>query len=67
MEHSITKTIWIFILSIALFSELHAQKSKPNILIIWGDDIGISNISHNNGGMIGYKTPNIDRIERYSK
>ncbi len=35
---------------------------KPNILVIWGDDIGYWNISHNNHGMMGYKTPNIDRI-----
>lgn len=36
----------------------------PNILIIWGDDIGTWNISHNNRGMMGYMTPNIDRIAR---
>ena len=35
---------------------------KPNILVIWGDDIGFWNVSHNNRGMMGYKTPNIDRI-----
>ena len=35
---------------------------KPNILILWGDDIGIWNISHNSRGMMGYRTPNIDRI-----
>ncbi len=35
---------------------------KPNILIIWGDDIGSWNISYNNRGMMGYRTPNIDRI-----
>ncbi|MEJ2470804.1 MAG: arylsulfatase [Desulfuromonadales bacterium] len=35
---------------------------KPNILVIWGDDIGTWNISHNNRGMMGYQTPNIDRI-----
>ena len=35
---------------------------KPNILVIWGDDIGTWNISHNNRGIMGYKTPNIDRI-----
>jgi len=35
---------------------------KPNILAIWGDDIGTWNISHNNRGMMGYQTPNIDRI-----
>ena len=32
---------------------------KPNILVIWGDDIGTWNISHNNRGMMGYETPNI--------
>lgn len=39
-----------------------AQSKKPNILVIWGDDIGIENISFNNRGMMGYQTPNIDRI-----
>jgi arylsulfatase len=41
-----------------------AADKKPNILVIWGDDIGTWNISHNNRGMMGYKTPNIDRIGR---
>src|SRR5262245_18595339 len=42
-----------------------AQSStKPNILILWGDDIGYWNISAYNQGMMGYKTPNIDRIAR---
>src|SRR6201997_2766362 len=35
---------------------------KPNILILWGDDIGIWNISKFSNGMMGYRTPNIDRI-----
>ena len=39
-----------------------AQKKKPNILVIWGDDIGTWNISRNNRGMMGYQTPNIDKI-----
>lgn len=37
---------------------------SPNILVIWGDDIGTWNISHNNRGMMGYLTPNIDRVAR---
>ena len=37
---------------------------KPNILIIWGDDIGYWNVSAYNLGMMGYRTPNIDRIAR---
>src|SRR6201987_4518783 len=35
---------------------------KPNILILWGDDVGMWNISHFSDGMMGYRTPNIDRI-----
>ena len=35
---------------------------KPNILVIFGDDIGYWNLSYNNDGMMGYRTPNIDRI-----
>ena len=35
---------------------------KPNILVIWGDDIGISNLSCYSDGLMGYQTPNIDRI-----
>ncbi|MCC6675464.1 MAG: arylsulfatase [Thermomicrobiales bacterium] len=38
--------------------------SKPNILILWGDDIGWWNISYNSHGQMGYQTPNIDRIAR---
>jgi arylsulfatase len=38
--------------------------NKPNILVLWGDDIGWYNISHNNRGAMGYRTPNIDRIAR---
>lgn len=37
-------------------------KAKPNILVLWGDDIGYWNISANNAGMMGYRTPNIDRL-----
>ena len=35
---------------------------KPNILILWGDDIGWWNISYNSRGQMGYRTPNIDRV-----
>jgi arylsulfatase len=37
-------------------------KDKPNILVIWGDDIGVHNISAYNHGIMGYETPNIDRL-----
>jgi arylsulfatase A-like enzyme len=38
------------------------ETKQPNILILWGDDIGWWNISFNNRGQMGYRTPNIDRI-----
>ena len=37
---------------------------KPNILVIWGDDIGISNLSCYSHGLMGYRTPNIDRLAK---
>jgi arylsulfatase len=39
-----------------------AAGGKPNILVVWGDDIGQSNISYFTHGLVGYETPNIDRI-----
>ncbi len=50
---------------LAATAPTHAQQKRPpNILIIWGDDIGYWNVSAYNQGMMGYKTPNIDRIAR---
>lgn len=51
----------LLLLCLGIGSMSFAQK-KPNILVIWGDDIGQSNISAYTKGMMGYKTPNIDRI-----
>ena len=45
-------------------SALAQDGSKPNILVIWGDDIGQSNISAYTMGLMGYRTPNIDRVAR---
>jgi arylsulfatase A-like enzyme len=39
-----------------------ADGDQPNILVIWGDDIGITNLSCYSDGLMGYRTPNIDRI-----
>jgi arylsulfatase len=39
-----------------------ASGRQPNIVVIWGDDIGWWNISYNSRGQMGYRTPNIDRI-----
>ena len=38
--------------------------TQPNFLVIWGDDIGITNLSCYSDGLMGYRTPNIDRIAR---
>jgi arylsulfatase A-like enzyme len=40
------------------------EQKKPNILVIWGDDIGIANLSCYSDGLMGYRTPNIDRIAK---
>jgi arylsulfatase len=42
----------------------NAQQKKPNILVIWGDDIGQFNLSAYNMGMMGFKTPNIDSLAK---
>jgi len=51
------------VLALVIAGQTQAQQ-KPNISVIWGDDIGTWNISHNNRGMMGYRTPNIDRIAK---
>ena len=53
----IAVSVWTLAGSLA-----HAQGDKPNFLIIWGDDVGITNISAYSHGLMGYQTPNIDRI-----
>src|SRR3954468_22315296 len=39
-----------------------SDAERPNILVIWGDDIGITNLSCYSDGLMGYRTPNIDRL-----
>jgi arylsulfatase A-like enzyme len=55
-----------FVLAAAIvtFATMASAQDKPNIIVIWGDDIGESNISAYNFGLMGYKTPNIDRIAK---
>ena len=53
---------YLIVLLLILATTTAYAAEKPNILVIWGDDIGYWNVSHNNRGMMGYKTPNIDRI-----
>jgi arylsulfatase A-like enzyme len=60
-KHIMKKHLFTVILLIVPFLMV-SQSEKPNILVIWGDDIGWSNPSIYNRGMMGYKTPNIDKI-----
>ncbi|MGA1617695.1 MAG: arylsulfatase [Pirellulales bacterium] len=52
------------LMPMALSTVSAAETKQPNILVIWGDDIGQFNVSAYNMGMMGYRTPNIDRIAR---
>lgn len=61
--------VWIAVFAVVAAGVIAAPQiadaqnnEKPNILVIWGDDIGWANISKYNHGMMGYQTPNIDRI-----
>jgi len=49
-------------LTVMLLPITAGAADKPNMLVIWGDDIGPFNISVYNGGVMGYTTPSIDRI-----
>ncbi len=63
--HLATVAIAALALTVALAGTAQAQQvRRPNILIIWGDDFGWFNVSAYNQGMMGYKTPNIDRIAK---
>jgi len=67
LGHAICNTVGLLSLACMLpappaSAQSSAQASKPNIVIIWGDDIGQSDISAYTFGVMGFKTPNIDRI-----
>ncbi len=47
---------------LAIVASTAQAQDRPNILVVWGDDIGQSNVSAYTMGMMGYRTPNIDRI-----
>ena len=58
-----SKVLGILIFAVWTLSfTVYASDSKPNIVIIWGDDIGQTNVSAYSKGMMGYQTPNIDRV-----
>ena len=50
--------------AVLLLPSVGSAQEKPNILVVWGDDVGQSNISAYTMGLVGYRTPNIDRIAR---
>ena len=50
--------------SLLLLSATAWSQGKPNILVIWGDDVGQTNLSAYTFGLMGYKTPNIDSIAK---
>ncbi len=54
----------LFALLVTFGNAAQAQARKPNVLVIWGDDIGGFNVSAYNQGVMGYRTPNIDSIAR---
>ena len=56
------RTSFLIMILIAPLLMMGQKSDKPNFLVIWGDDIGWANISKYNHGMMGYQTPNIDRI-----
>jgi arylsulfatase len=63
MRRKLVLAVFVAALGLRAFtSPALAAGDKPNILVLWGDDIGTWNISHNNRGMMGYRTPSIDRI-----
>ena len=58
-----TRGVWaVAALMLVMGIGAAAAQDKPNILVVWGDDVGQSNISAYTHGLVGYETPNIDRI-----
>ncbi len=62
MQTKLLSIISGFTLSLFLGGTAFAQAKKPNILIMWGDDIGLADVSAYSSGVMGFETPNIDRI-----
>ena len=69
LEGKMKKALSIVCLATGLMFALSAgfvtaATHKPNIVVIWGDDVGQSNLSIYTRGMMGYQTPNIDRVSK---
>ena len=59
MKKNVFTIVILFLFGTVIFAQ-----EKPNILVIFGDDVGWFNVSAYNMGMMGYKTPNIDQIAK---
>jgi len=64
MKMKMAFVIAVIVVGLVFITGLTFAADKPNIVIIWGDDIGQSNISAYSHGLMGYKTPNIDRVAK---
>jgi arylsulfatase A-like enzyme len=62
MKRAFTLVVMVLALSFAAVIGPATAQNRPNIVVIWGDDIGFWNVSAYSRGMMGYHTPNIDRI-----
>ena len=56
--------ILLLLLAVLFDTPGYAQDKKPNVLIIMSDDVGITNVGAYGEGLVGYQTPNIDRIAK---
>jgi arylsulfatase A-like enzyme len=64
-KHIQQRSAAVALIALAAYTAMvsaQAADTRPNIVIIWGDDIGQSNVSAYSRGVMGYKTPNIDRV-----
>ena len=63
MKHKTKLAVFLAVcLSVLWITGTASGAEKPNILVIWGDDVGYWNVSAYNQGMMGYQTPNIDSV-----
>ena len=64
MAHRLLRIVAPVLIALGIAAPAARAAPKPNIVVIWGDDIGVHNISAYNHGVMGYRTPSIDRIAR---
>lgn len=64
MKTKLVSIISGFALCLFLGGTALAQAKKPNILIMWGDDVGLADVRAYSFGVIGFETPNIDRVTK---